>query len=147
MDLRYIAGLFDGEGSVGVYGNQRSKQGFHLRTQLCQGASKLSQQIFDELMTSFGGNLSTTISLSSKPYYNWQLNSDKAVHFLEVILPHLRLKKEQAEIAVDWQKTRPKMVRDKRGRITHKTEPNIEHDLSVVAHLKQLKQNTGAKGL
>lgn len=139
MDLRYIAGLFDGEGSVGVYGDQRKKQGFHLRTQLCQGANKLSQQIFDELMVNFGGNLSTATSLSSKPCYNWQLNSDKAVRFLEAITPYLRLKKEQAEIAADWQKTRPKMTRDKRGRIVHKTEPDTEYDLFVVGHLKQLK--------
>jgi len=32
ITLQYIAGFFDGEGSVGIYYRQKSKDRFHLRT-------------------------------------------------------------------------------------------------------------------
>ena len=57
MNLSYIAGFFDGEGSIGVYHhvNNGVQTGFHLRVQLRQNKTKPSSQLLRELVARFGG--------------------------------------------------------------------------------------------
>lgn len=135
----YIAGFFDGEGSIGIY-HKNNKQ-FHLRIQLTQNKDIVSTELFRVFTDVFGGNLSEQKTLSGGVKYNWQLNSDKAVKFLEEIEPFLVLKKTQAQIAIAWQKQRPEMGRDGHGRIACKTQQNLELDLRVSNLMKQLKKD------
>lgn len=44
-EIEYLAGFFDGEGSVGIYTNGRGL--FHLRTQLTQNVGKHSTRLVD----------------------------------------------------------------------------------------------------
>jgi len=67
------------------------------------------------------------------------LNSAKAVFFLDEILPYLILKREQAQIAVDWQKQKPLPLRDERGRIKPNPIKNLEYDSTICAKIKSLK--------
>jgi len=89
----------------------------------------------------FGGNLSEQTTLSGNIKYNWQLNSNKAAYFLEKIVPSLIFKKDQAIIAINWQKQRPEIIRDKRGRIQARKKSTIKLDVKVSSLLKALKQN------
>lgn len=97
--LAYIAGFFDGEGSVGVYKN--GKGVYHLRTQLVQNVSQASLTLLDNLIKTWGGNgsIQTTKSTGAKKF-NWQLNSKKAERFLQDIRPFTRLKSEQIDMAL-----------------------------------------------
>ena len=90
-------------------------------------------------MDKFGGNLSEQITLSGRVKYNWQLNSDKAVSFLRKIEPYLIFKKDQAIIAINWQKQRPPRIRDERGRICVKRKRTVDFDIKVSRLVKILK--------
>lgn len=138
MTAQYIAGFFDGEGCVAVYA--KKKQSFFLRTQLAQNKTTASVAMFQKLVERYGGRWSEQRSLSGRQKLNWQLSSDKAVAFLEEILPFLILKREQAVIAIEWQKQRPQRVRDARGRITSGAGLTLAKDTAVAASLKELKR-------
>lgn len=138
--LQYIAGFFDGEGSIGIYYRQRNKDRFHLRTQLTNNENKDARRLMTYLANKFGGNLSEQNTLSGRIKYNWQLNSDKAAYFLRKIEPYLILKKAQAIIAINWQEQRPPLVRDKRGRIQVKRKRTIDFDIKVSHLIKALKE-------
>lgn len=110
MNAAYIAGLFDREGSIGVYRFSGKSSGSMLRTQLNQNAYEESTEVLSELHGYFQGNLHTYKSTSGKKYYNWQLSNQKALKFLEWIFPFLRLKRKEAELAMEWQKTKPRPI-------------------------------------
>jgi hypothetical protein len=137
ITIQYIAGFFDGEGSIGIYFS--SKGGCSLRTQLTQNKSKESKLIVDYLQKGYGGNISEQKTLSQGIKYNWQLNAKKCSIFLEKIEPYLILKKKQAHLAILWQAQRPERVRDSRGRIilTRPTNKNLDKNVSIL--LKKMK--------
>jgi hypothetical protein len=141
MNLSYIAGFFDGEGSIGVYHhvNNGVQTGFHLRVQLRQNKTKLSSQLFRELVARFGGCVAEFSTRSGKVGMSWQVGSAKAVAFLKEIEPYLVLKKDQARLAISWQEGRIPAYRDERGRIASHSKPVRDRDLAVCKALKMMK--------
>jgi hypothetical protein len=135
----YVAGFFDGEGCIGIYSRKDREGGFHLRTQITQSLSRPTTEALKEMVAVYGGNLSGQDRYLRKRAYNWQLNADKAAAFLRRILPHLIIKKEQAQIAVAWQESRPKTQRDAGGRIRRHAEYDVEFNRNVSAIVKLLK--------
>ena len=110
MDLSYIAGLFDGEGticiSVRVYPHGPIAH-YETISIGCKGAEK----IFEELKKEYGG---TYIYHHYKdgtkiPYYC--LASKKAHKFLKDIYPFLRIKKEQCRLALEFREKFKKRCR------------------------------------
>lgn len=140
ITLQYIAGLFDGEGCIGVYRN--GKKTPHLRTQLTQNKNAVVTKMFESLVDRFGGHFSEQKTTHGVKY-NWQLSSHKAARFLADILPYLILKKEQAKIAVWWQMVRPeRQERDARGRVRPYPMEVIQTDGMVELALKLLKKTS-----
>ncbi len=141
MDPSYIAGFFDGEGSIGVYHhvNNGVQTGFHLRVQLRQNKTELSSQLFDGLVARYGGCVAEFSTRSGKVGMSWQLGSARAVAFLREIEPHLMLKRDQARLAISWQERRTPAYRDKRGRIASRSKDVRDHDLAVCKALKMMK--------
>jgi len=146
MDLRYVAGFFDGEGSIGIYRAlskiDRHPVRFHLKTQLTQNKASRSEELLRGLMIHYGGNLTEQRTLSGKIKFNWQLNSESAVRFLDDILPFLFLKHEQAEVAIAWQRQRPPLVRNALGHIQRKIPEDVSCDEKVSELVKALKKAT-----
>ncbi len=140
ISLQYIAGFFDGEGSIGVY-KTSGKNNWHLRTQLAQNKSNNSTRIMEYLKNRYGGNISIQITLSNKNKYNWQLNSNKCAKFLKDIEPYLVLKKKQAQIAIKWQLSRPSVTRNSKGQIQLSFPEDLKKAKRVSIKLKQLKAN------
>lgn len=139
ISLEYIAGFFDGEGSIGIYKNGRGL--YHLRTQLTQNANSDTTPIIEALRAQYGGNVCRLEKKSNRPktIYNWQLNGHGALRFLRELEPHLIVKKRQATIAIEWQsKKLPTPERDALGRI--KSLPATEEDIETAALLKKLKE-------
>lgn len=131
--LEYIAGFFDGEGSIGVYPDGRGRQ--HLRTQLAQNVTPASEMLFEYLQARWGGNLGRDHNRIGT-CFNWQLNSDGAARFLSSIRPLLILKKQQAVIASLWYSFRPPAERNEKG---HFIKSRYEMDEEVHNLLKRLK--------
>jgi LAGLIDADG endonuclease len=138
LSSKYIAGFFDGEGSIGIY-PRKDRKSFHLRTQLAQNKNVASTELFQLLARTFGGNISIQRSLSGKEKYNWQLNSDAAQTFLTWLYNDLFIKKEQAFEAIRWQNSRPNLERNSLGQIKTNRSNDIKHDREISQLLKKLK--------
>lgn len=142
ISIEYAAGFFDGEGCIGIYpGTYKGRLArFHLRTQLAQNKNSLTVELFRWFSDTFGGHISTQISLSGNEKLNWQLHGDKANEFLIAISPYLVLKKPQADIAIAWQNKRPKQIHLPSGQFRFETPPDLVFDESVCCLMKRCKR-------
>ena len=123
LELAYIAGIIDGEGSISLiraYQKQRPVRrrnsrsygnptpGVRQRTLLAVHVGMTDKQIPEWLHSMFGGSLYYRDNLNEnwKGRHDWRLASQKAAKFLELVLPYLRVKSRQAKIAIRFQKYR-----------------------------------------
>lgn len=136
LSIPYVAGFFDGEGSIGIYKAyyRGNCVGYRLRTQLCQNRGEEANELMAQLSATFGGSAS-----NQQKKLNWQLNSEKAAEFLRQILPYLRMKKIQAEVAIAWQEARPKVIRFPDGVKRFEVDSDVEFDAKVSELMKALK--------
>ena len=113
----YLAGLIDGEGYIGITRHRNKtgqRQAFHL-SQL--KISNNCREILEELKAEFRGSISLN---SNRPRHiqslreNWQymVTAKQCVKLLELIRPFLRIKRPQADLAIEFGK------RFKRGQRT-----------------------------
>ena len=105
VDLAYVAGIFDGEGCICLRSSKR--RSYTLDVSIVNTNEWLMQW----LKFAFGGNCYSMQYKSNeernwKPCWRWALASNKAMNFLELIHPYLRLKKPQADIAIKFQRAR-----------------------------------------
>lgn len=112
IDLAYMAGLFDGEGSIVIHARKYvTKQGkiqTHSYAELCLGST--DEWVVRFFQVSFGGNV--YLRRPAKPgarfgtssMWAWQVAARKTIPPLEALLPYLRLKRAQAEIALRFQR-------------------------------------------
>lgn len=101
-ELAYIAGLVDGEGSIGIY-EYKSKYknyGLNLVINMCDiEAIALVKEIY-------GGHLMTIPPKgNNRLQYRLKLGRKETYVCLMEILPYLRVKKKQAEIALKFKET------------------------------------------
>lgn len=142
IDLAYIAGIFDGEGNIGIVKrgkmNGRTVPIYHLvvRVGMCD------EDIPKLLHKTFGGYLEHRKRPNPKhrDIYTWSMAYGKAVDFLTQILPYLKLKKEQAELAIKFQngKVRGGGEIGKHGNV-FKTEEELAIEESQYILMRDLK--------
>lgn len=104
LSLDYIAGFFDGEGCIGVYGVDDNRVGRKYYT-LHVSASNTRKQVILHLKNRFGGRYVTVAPYGyghKQPMYLWQVSHLKARAFLEKIADRLVIKKKQAQIALKY---------------------------------------------
>ena len=138
LSAEWIAGFFDGEGSVGIYTSGRRCP--YLKAQIVQCDTALTRAVLLELQTRFAGSISHAPARKRMGSFVWQVSSGPAAQFLHFIRPHLHLKGEQADVALEWYISTlcgcPQ--RDSRGRIV----PACCHKMTTEAagRLKELKR-------
>lgn len=124
MTSSYLAGLFDGEGSISIIFQKPRKKPYKYslkkpsrgRFQLCVHICNTYKPVILELVKFVKGKGYTDNKNSNKrkgksfhkTCYAWQTSNRNAKEFLEKIYPFLFIKKEQAKIAIDFQKTMQK---------------------------------------
>lgn len=142
INLAYIAGFFDGEGSIGVYTN--GSGGCHLKLQVVQTESIASYELLSELAQYYGGSVAHI-----KPWdkyvkwkYNWQVSSNKAAEFLQDVAPFLRLKWDQVQVALAWYRQRPPLKRSSMGTFLPRSPMSKELDIRVIELMKALKRHS-----
>ena len=102
-DLIYFAGFFDGEGCVSIarqkktWGNKDQTYFHRLRINVAQKDPSVLKQLYDIV----GGTMHC-----SNGVWKWYADDAAAVQFLETITPFLRVKKLQAELALEFSKTK-----------------------------------------
>ncbi|KKK73688.1 hypothetical protein LCGC14_2891330 [marine sediment metagenome] len=110
VDLAYYAGLFDGEGCINInhHKPQRGKR-TEQHTLRCY-LGMCNEVLVRSLGASFGGSVKyRAIHLKNpkwKDHWIWTIESNQALHWLKMMLPFLRLKKQEALVAIEFQQTR-----------------------------------------
>lgn len=106
LSIEYLAGFFDGEGYITF----SSRSGGKSTRYLVIGVSNCNKNVIDAVQESFGG--SSHVMHKPKPErghrgsWQWKCCSNVAYDLLIQMLPYLIVKKEEAEIAIEFQQRR-----------------------------------------
>jgi len=89
IELAYLAGFFDGKGSVGIYTRKYSVN-----------ITNCDPRVLQEFQKHWGGKIHTMkwYEFTRQDKYVWQLYGHNSRSFLEAILPYVISKKTQIEI-------------------------------------------------
>jgi len=107
-DLIYLAGFFDGEGNVCIAKHFRGEldrqKNPSYKLQIVIGSTDRSVLLEFHEKTQLGNICIQRPSYkNAKALYRWQMGSRNAKEFLEALLPYLRIKRQQAELAIAFQ--------------------------------------------
>lgn len=96
-DIAYVAGIIDGEGCIGIYRASRARSGHSLLIKVSMTEPHAIQLLID----SFGAR--------ANPYtnkfgvvYRAVYTGERAYKFLQLIVKYLRVKRAQAEAAMEF---------------------------------------------
>lgn len=109
VELAYLAGILDGEGCITI----GFRRGGAFRSSGALHASESHHLVLSVLMRHpapvelfsrfFGGRVTVRV-LNGKPISGWRVHSRRAERTLEILLPYLRVKQEQAKLAIFFQR-------------------------------------------
>ena len=105
LKLAYAAGFLDGEGCIRIT-KRDSRNGRSSQYGLFVNISQKDGEIMDWLYGNFGGMVYLKNKANDYWIYEWRLSDRNAYDFLKEILPFLRYKKHQAELAIQYQQRR-----------------------------------------
>lgn len=146
----YVAGLFDGEGWITVSTWHNAKKQYpqwsprYIRHQLMVGIANTNKPLIDRIHQQFGGDLYINNSANKKNPnnrlgYTWRKSSLKASEFLELLLPYLVVKREEAILAIELQKH----ITDNKNVVRYKPERADEiysHRQHIADSIRALKK-------
>ena len=95
LDIRWLAGFFDGEGCVSIY-RRRNRREHYLNVSI----SQKDRAPLDLIYEIYGGSIRKTKTPSN--CHQWRVSSRKAEMFLRDILPHSIVKKRAIEGAIEF---------------------------------------------
>ena len=115
LDLAYMAGLFDGEGSISI--GKHLKIGRWNPTYSLKVTMAMANPYIPHLFQMAIGGVVKGYERKGKrlPTWYWYLESKKAIPFLEAIMPYLRLKQDEARLAQEFQALK-RTIRPYKGR-------------------------------
>ena len=134
-EMAYIAGLFDGEGTVTISSYAAARYGGRRRRILMVLLSSTDRSIVCYLRDSFGGSIFTTNAHDNhKEIHRWTLSSRMAADFLYGILPYIRIKREHAILGLEWQAT----MKQGTNQYTRISDELLEWQDFYVSQIRQL---------
>lgn len=136
MDIRYLAGLIDGEGCISV-GKQTRKDMispyYHLRISI----EMTSKEVINKIYQHYGGSLHKQKNrLNRKAVYTWSITGKYAYELLSLLIPYLIIKRQEAILGKEFFEE-IKLSKGKWHKITR--EENIQRD-SYYQMMKDLKR-------
>jgi hypothetical protein len=105
VELAYLAGFVDADGSIGVVTVAKTKQ---YVGQIA--VSNCNKAIIDLFVKHFGGRVRKRHWKNPKwkPNYEWKLTAKKAAFVIDAIRPFLFIKSRQAELVLELQNIKSK---------------------------------------
>jgi len=104
----YIAGFFDGEGSIGIYPRSWNRNHtiryFVLVVSLAQ-SGPIGKRILDHLASVFGGSVyeNKPKLQNKKQMWKWNVSADKAFHFLMWFKDYTTIKTAEIDLGLEFQ--------------------------------------------
>lgn len=130
MDIRYVAGLFDGEGYIRIATFKQSK--LHTRMQLFGGIGMTYLPVIQQLQERFGGSVQcndhSRRNAAHRPQHFWLVSSVKAANFLKSVVPHLIVKREEALLAIEFQNS----IDEWRGKLGNRSPKSFTTEREAV---------------
>lgn len=111
LTASYIAGIIDGEGSIGLQKNKKSEcvNGINYVPRLRIGM--IDKEFIEWLKNSFGGWIyHRKQNGNNKDSYTWQVEGKVMKEIIKKVYPYLRIKKKHAEIIMKFWKTKEYVV-------------------------------------
>jgi hypothetical protein len=103
LSVAYYAGIMDSDGHIGV--NHVNKKLKRPGVAAVISITNRHRGILEEVQSSYGGGVhkrcSPSINKNWTQTYNWYCKGSTALEFLKAIYPHLRIKRRQAELAME----------------------------------------------
>ena len=104
IKLAYAAGFLDGEGCIRI-SRRNPRDGRSTSYSLSVMIYQKDGEIMDWLYGNFGGMVYLK-NKTSNWIYEWRVTEVKAYNFLKELLPFLKYKRKQAELAIQFQQRR-----------------------------------------
>lgn len=103
MDLKYLAGFIDGEGCFNFS---------ECRTSLIPRIliTNTNLKVLQKIKAKYGGDIYSSVVKNSphwKPRHVWRLQHANCLKLTEELVPYLIIKKRQAKLFMNYQKSRP----------------------------------------
>lgn len=143
--LPYAAGLFDGEGSIGIYQSQNAARKGRVNITLRAQLANSNKAVIDLFLARWGGYFykNKPLKPTHRVMYRWAASPSIAVKFIEDCGPYLVIKKPEADVALEYQRVVREGIRGNqnglRGR--GKLSPDeLSLRLNFVQRLKDLKR-------
>ena len=145
-DLAYIAGLLDGEGTIGINKNvdkrNRKTPTIHYRLHIAivnsdAGIIRWLNEIFP------ASHWFCSDRRGQKPIYRWYVYSRKAYEFLQMVSPYLKIKKAQADLAIGFCEAKTSYARKKgqKGNRTWLPESESSKRLDFYSRMRGLNNS------
>lgn len=137
----YAAGIFDGEGYVDIYSATLSKASRNPSFMVRVVISQKDGRIMNWLEDNFGGY----VRIERKGIYSiyrWDIRSQAARMFLSLIYPFVLIKKEQVELALNFEEKKGRYLDTLKGfrGFRRLSQEEIEWRLKAKEDLKRLKK-------
>jgi len=106
-DIAYMAGIFDGEGCIAIHDRKYARKDGTIATHAYAeiNFANTNEWVVRHFLFNFGGNvyLRKKQTGSTQPIWAWQICSKASITPLKILLPFLKIKHEQAKIALAFQ--------------------------------------------
>jgi len=104
LNARYVAGLFDGEGCIGIWKRFRKNTIEHF---LSVDVTNSHRDVIYRLKKQFRGHVCIDMPKfkTHRISYRWRSSGPIALSFLTQIYPHLIIKRKQAKLGIRFQKS------------------------------------------
>lgn len=141
----YAAGLFDGEGYVRIATWEKPRS-IHVRYQVIAGIGVTYYPVVEALQKTYGGSINQNRhdlrNQKNRIQFTWHIASQTAASFFRRVLPHLIIKREQVELALQMQDSIDK-YRHQLGH-AHKLHPDRDRIFAeragIAAQIRALKK-------
>lgn len=147
MDIRYLAGLVDGEGCIALRKRKDMPSNPRPSYMLVVQIAMTHEGVIKAVKESIGGAMSEIKwhrRMNNRPAYQWRLYAGAAAKFLEDVLPYLIVKKDEAQLGISFQKHVDEYLNKLRHLPKERQEEIWQYRESVYWTMRNLKKLSGA---
>jgi hypothetical protein len=153
VELAYIAGMLDGEGTISINRHKRTDIKLNtpsLRYKLFINVVNTNEDVIRFIHKIFGvGNVQfrdRSKEFHRQNQFKWQVDGDKAKDVLKSLLPYMIIKKEETEIAIEFQELLNKQENFGHRGYCHNPLTKEELELREKLRVKLMTCNRRTKG-
>ena len=146
LDIRYIAGLFDGEGCIFVGRRELERMkgiSYRLTLKVSMTVERPIKALKDTLGGSYGPIHWHTRN-NNRTAWRWEIDGNKAAEVLKQVLPYLLVKKEEAVLAIQFQEHLQYLRNKLRHLPEHEQVAVMAYRQAMYEAIRALKKASGA---